>query len=84
MSVTIRRRTSETHNPIIAIVSAAENDAATTRVIKGCLTEEPGCTLLISMTKPSDIEEMKQGEDVRSSPELLMEKAPRPLRPGEV
>ena len=84
MSVTIRRRTSLPHNPILAIVSAAEKDAATTRIIKGYLMEEPGCSLLVSMTKPADIEEMKQAEDVRSSPELLMEEAPRPLRPGEV
>lgn len=84
MSVTIRRRTSKTHNPILAIISAAEKDAATTRVIKGYLMDEPGCTLLVSMTKPADIEEMKQSENVRSSPELLMEAPPGPLRPGEV
>lgn len=84
MSVTIRRRTSETHNPILAIVSAAEPDAAIGRVTKGYLMDEPGCTLLVSMTKPADIEEMKQSEDVRSSPELLMEETPRCLPPGEV
>jgi hypothetical protein len=91
MSITIRRDTPEKtypHNrPILAIVSAAESDEAIARIIKGFLTEEPDHTLLVSMSKQSDIDEMQPAEDVRSSPTTLLteeEPSSRCLPPGEV
>lgn len=84
MSLTIRRRAAEAHNPILAILGASESDEAAGRLIKSLLTENPGAVLQVSFTRPEDVEEMKrEAEQVKSDPQLLLEEE-REIRPGGV
>lgn len=59
MSLTIRRRSPETKNPIVAVLPWTASSDAAMQIIRAALDEEPGTVLLLARTKSGDVQELE-------------------------